>query len=409
MSEDPKVYNMVVLGNTGVGKSALMNFISGQKDAFLVGDTSATGTTLTQSKEFKLFGRDDGLKVRLVDTQGLSDSGGDTKDMEHIKNMVENIRELAHVHLFLLCLDSTNPRFTPYLQSTVELFINLFPDFLNHAVLVFNKWTQWNDERKKKLTDDYQDVFKTRFGIDRIPCYFADSFCNLAMQRDNPMDGTSKICALHPNLQEKTFAEIIGIVTYMCVKVDSCNVTQIREAKTRSMLEREKLVELEESVRKQQLEAAAQLQRFQEQQHENEMQLVEARSEADRKLAQERKEQLAEHQRMTLEQERAFAETRAMLAEKIAEQSRIHQEEKDEIKRQLEESHRKNLQDKERIEKLFADERKKLKEEQLKRSLAESPNTDNPIENFVNAVLDVGTVGFWSKFKKRLPFSNINK
>ena len=115
-----------MLGNTGVGKSSLLNMLAGNQDAFIVGERACSERQLTVYKEFKFMGKPDGIKLRLVDTQGLSDSGGDTKDMDHIKNMVARIRELETIDLFLLCLDGMNPRFTAYVQSTISLFARHF-------------------------------------------------------------------------------------------------------------------------------------------------------------------------------------------------------------------------------------------------------------------------------------------
>jgi putative ribosome biogenesis GTPase RsgA len=43
---------------TGVGKSALTNFLADEKDGFAVSDASFWGKQLTTSKVFKLLGRE---------------------------------------------------------------------------------------------------------------------------------------------------------------------------------------------------------------------------------------------------------------------------------------------------------------------------------------------------------------
>ncbi len=176
---DQNIYNIVVLGNTGVGKSSLLNMLAGSQGAFIVGDRAFSETQLTIYKEFRLMGKPDSIRVRLVDTQGLSDSGGDTKDMDHIKNMVARIRELETIDLFLLCLDGTNPRISDYVRSTIILFSDIFPDFLYHSVLVFNKWTSPDPKKLSRLRLEYQNVFKDDYEQSNIPCFFIDSFFNL--------------------------------------------------------------------------------------------------------------------------------------------------------------------------------------------------------------------------------------
>ena len=68
------------------------------------------------------MGKESNILLRLIDTQGLSDTGGDKTDMVHIKNMVDTIRKLESIDLFLICLDGTNPRFTSYVRGTINLF-----------------------------------------------------------------------------------------------------------------------------------------------------------------------------------------------------------------------------------------------------------------------------------------------
>ncbi len=223
---DQNIYNIVVLGNTGVGKSSLLNMLAGSQGAFIVGDRAFSETQLTIYKEFRLMGKPDSIRVRLVDTQGLSDSGGDTKDMDHIKNMVARIRELETIDLFLLCLDGTNPRISDYVRSTIILFSDIFPDFLYHSVLVFNKWTSPDPKKLSRLRLEYQNVFKDDYEQSNIPCFFIDSFFNLKMLRDND-DGTQTERELHPKIQERTHAQIVGLMSFLVSKSTHCNVKNI--------------------------------------------------------------------------------------------------------------------------------------------------------------------------------------
>ncbi len=225
------IYNIVVLGNTGVGKSSLLNMLAGNQNAFIVGDEGNSQTQLTSYDVYKFLGKQDGIKLRLVDTQGLSDTGGDKKDMQHIKNMVERIRELETIDLFLLCLDGMNPRFTAYVQSTISLFSDIFPDFLHHTVLVFNKWNIPQQERKATLKTNYRDLINKNFNHPNIPCFFIDSFYNLKMLRDND-DGTQTERELHPNIQARTHAEVSALITFLVTKNTKCNVTKIEPKPT---------------------------------------------------------------------------------------------------------------------------------------------------------------------------------
>jgi predicted GTPase len=230
-----KVYNICALGNTGVGKSSFLNMLAGIRDAFLVGESSiASQTQLAESKLFKFDNKDDQIELRLIDTQGLSDTSGDLTDIVHIKNMVEVIRNLEYIDLFVICLDGQNPRFTPYIKETITLFRNIFPQFLDHSVIVFNKWNNANlDQFRNEYQSQYQELFRSEFQLERpIPCYFIDSYYNLKIPRENPIDGTISEIYLHTNIQERTRAQVIGLINYLINKNTVCDVREIKPEET---------------------------------------------------------------------------------------------------------------------------------------------------------------------------------
>ena len=224
------VYNVVVLGNTGVGKSALLNMFAGE-DLFKVGDSAMSETSIAASQVHKFMGRPDAINLRLIDTQGLSDTGGDSKDMSHIKNMVEYIKQLQEIDLFIICFDGTNPRFTSYAQSTISLFSQIFPDFLYHSVIVFNKWNTPDKNRMSNLKREYQNKINNDYKLANIPCYFIDSYFNKVMLRDNE-DGTESMRAPHPNTQQRTLAQVIELVNYLVLKGTTCDVRKIEPKET---------------------------------------------------------------------------------------------------------------------------------------------------------------------------------
>ena len=92
--------------------------------------------------------------------------------------MVTTIRRLKTVDLFLYCVEEMNPRFTSYIQETITLFDSIFPDFLDHTALIFNKSRSKNSDNRNRLSNQWNDKFKEVFGLpgDKdLPCFFFDS------------------------------------------------------------------------------------------------------------------------------------------------------------------------------------------------------------------------------------------
>ena len=236
-----KVYNLVAIGNTGVGKSALFNFLSNSIGAFPEGDTACSVTSKAYYKEFKWMGDEKSHTVRFCDTQGLSDSRG--IDSENIKQMIATIKMLKHVDVFLICFNGDEPRFSDYIKGTIQMFIEMFgKDFLNHVVLVFNKWygqiKRLEDETRTR--SEFQKHIETNFGKKDIPCYFLDSQCKLRMKRPNPLTGDEEECVLPAKIQDKTLSQTQGLYMWLITKNTSCNVqsatakqTKVDELKTK--------------------------------------------------------------------------------------------------------------------------------------------------------------------------------
>ena len=79
----------------------------------------------------------------LTDTPGLSDSRGIEHDEAQIANLVENVRRLCGVHVFLIVLDVQKVRWTQEQTEVMRVFDTMFSSkdttFLHNAVFLFNK------------------------------------------------------------------------------------------------------------------------------------------------------------------------------------------------------------------------------------------------------------------------------
>ncbi|MAM69959.1 MAG: tRNA uridine-5-carboxymethylaminomethyl(34) synthesis GTPase MnmE [Gammaproteobacteria bacterium] len=109
--------SIVIIGEPNVGKSSLLNLLSGQSSAIV---TDIAGTTRDTLRELINL---DGLPVHVVDTAGLRESE-DLVEQEGIKRAWHEISQADHILLLVdasLQQDIKSAVFWPQLKSTLEL------------------------------------------------------------------------------------------------------------------------------------------------------------------------------------------------------------------------------------------------------------------------------------------------
>ena len=148
-----KYYNIILIGETGSGKSSFGNFALGIEDAFKVSDDPTSCTTETIRKISRLD-----HEIGIVDTPGLQDSQG--RDKIHYEQMLKIITEMKDLNFILLVFNYTSPRFTPSIQFMIKFLCNVFPkNFAHHVGIVFTHYDHEYQLRinKKKKKDPREE------------------------------------------------------------------------------------------------------------------------------------------------------------------------------------------------------------------------------------------------------------
>jgi len=179
---------IVVIGETGSGKSSLCNVLAGRPangDFFPVGHGCSSKTWETTVRQAKWNG--DAIDIEIIDTPGLDDAKGAEEDEKNITDMIKKLKDLDTIHLFLLVINGAKQRLTRSLIEIVRIFHDMFgEDFLGRTVLGVSNWSfnrnvvKTRGRQSKTEASLTEDLFKkfvdagVRFKKS-IPTVFIDS------------------------------------------------------------------------------------------------------------------------------------------------------------------------------------------------------------------------------------------
>lgn len=201
-----KCYNIILIGETGSGKSSFGNFALGIQDAFKVSEDPRSCTTETIRK-ISLLDK----QIGIVDTPGLQDSQG--RDKIHYEQMLKIIKEMKDLNFILLVFNYTCPRFTTSIQFMIKFLCNVFPkNFAQHVGIVFTHYDheyqiRINKKKKKDPREERKEFIREVMELisqttnEELflgpPVYYLDSY----VEDDNSKKELNRLISFAKNLK----------------------------------------------------------------------------------------------------------------------------------------------------------------------------------------------------------------
>eukprot|EP01088_Endostelium_zonatum_P019295 TRINITY_DN659_c0_g1_i1.p1 TRINITY_DN659_c0_g1~~TRINITY_DN659_c0_g1_i1.p1 ORF type:complete len:363 (-),score=49.90 TRINITY_DN659_c0_g1_i1:36-1124(-) len=142
--------NIVLFGNTGAGKSSLINAMTGST-TLATSDSSYSVTAMSKSVDCG--------GVKFWDTMGLDDNSQDSRDdgftgtTRALLQLFGSIQKEGGVKALVLVLECPNPRVPHSLQSTVELIKKVLGKY---DVPIILHWNKCIDGSCKQCTDSFE-------------------------------------------------------------------------------------------------------------------------------------------------------------------------------------------------------------------------------------------------------------
>ena len=192
--------NLILLGETGVGKSSLGNFILNDPYAFSISNNPESETKITCGKISK-----DNKYIFVIDTPGFQDSQG--KDKEHLEQMIKYIKTQNKLHAIILvfnyCENKEENSLSKSNKTNLEIIKNIFKGIdIGGRVGIFftHYYPNETDENEKKEKEELKkrEINKIiKSSNDKFPFFYV----NIEENKEPKMSTKAEIARLIKWLQ----------------------------------------------------------------------------------------------------------------------------------------------------------------------------------------------------------------
>ena len=155
---------ILLLGEIGVGKSSLGNFLLGQ-GLFKVNDTPDAVTLEIEKIERN--------ELTIIDTPGFNSPRG---DIENFKNIMYYIKSLGELNGIIIVMNSRENRISEAIQTMLKMICNTFEyRYFNNISFVFTRFCSKRKElekirkNKEEFVMQLKELIKKFYGQDELP------------------------------------------------------------------------------------------------------------------------------------------------------------------------------------------------------------------------------------------------
>ena len=191
---------MIILGQSGVGKSSLANILLGRDNKFNgsgfqngcfkeVWGTGKRGTNETCYDSQHWLGDPSEPIVTIIDTPGFGEDA--EKEEDTINGLVYTLKkEIKYIHAFVLAIKGNELRFKKPMNDMLKILTAMFgKDFWDYTILEFTHWSfnPINVEKRKEteeaMANNWNKILKKQFNLSlNLPAVFIDSHYDKTIQ-----------------------------------------------------------------------------------------------------------------------------------------------------------------------------------------------------------------------------------